>query len=123
MFAPPPKTNRTIFNSVNYQAQVEFYEELGMLFNKTILKNGLKTFTYIYDDFHFEIHEVKLGDSVTKNVELRFFVDEIEGYIEGIRRLKIQIIKNLWNSGTHQHILLKDKDGNLIELMTKNKIT
>jgi len=119
MFAPPPKANRIILNSVNFKVQVEFYEELGMLFNEAILKNGLKTFTYIYDDFHFEIHEVKLEDNASKNVELRFLIDEIEGYLEGIRQLNIQIIKNVWNSKNHQHILLKDIDGNLIELMTK----
>ena len=98
---------------------VEFYSELGMLFNESILENGLKAFTYIYDDFQFEIHEVKLESDTSKNLELRFLIDEIEGYLEDFKRLNIQIIKNLWYSKNHQHILLKDIDGNLIELMTK----
>lgn len=119
MFAPPPKMTRIILNSKKCKAQIEFYEKIGMLFHKEIFENGLKKFTYIYDDFQFEIREVRDDNEVSKNLELRFLIDDIEVYLEGVRQIGIQIIKDIWITENHKHIQLKDLDNNKIELMTK----
>lgn len=118
MFAPPPKTIRIIINSINSENLINFYSDLGMLFNEKNLENGRKCYTYIYDDFYFEIREVTNEMKTTKNLELRFLIDEIEGYLEGIKEKGINIVKNLWTTENHQHIILKDPNDNIIELMT-----
>lgn len=119
MFAPPPKTIRIVINSINSKDLANFYSDLGMLFNEKSLENGNKCYTYIYDDFYFEIREVLNENEITKNLELRFFIDEIEGYIEVIEKFGLEIIKNPWTTENYQHILLKDPNDNIIELVTK----
>ena len=118
MFAPPPKTTRIIINSMNCEKLSKFYSDLGMLFFENKNVDGRKHYTYIYNDFYFEIREVINEYEITRNIELRFFIDEIEGYLEDIRKFGLEIIKDLWITENHQHILLKDPNDNIIELMT-----
>lgn len=119
MFAPPPMMNKLTINSMNCEKLIDFYCELGILFNTEIKAENEKSYTYINDDFIFEIKEVDNINEVTKNVKIRFLIDEIDGYIEGLKEMGIRIIKESWRTESYQHIQLNDPDGNLIELMTK----
>ena len=120
MFAAPPKITKITLNSVNSKILTEFYSELGMLFNEDISEDGLKIFTYIYDDFFFEIREVEDKNMTSNNLELRFLIDEIEGYRENIKQMDIEVVNDIWETENHQHILLRDPDNNLVELITEN---
>ena len=119
MYAPPPEANCIKIYSYHCKNQIDFYDKLGMLFTKTTTEDGRMCHTYIYDDFHFVIQEVSSELEASRNLELRFFIDEIEGYLPGLREMGIEIIKPLWATETHQHIILKDPNGHLVELMTQ----
>ncbi len=119
MFAPPPKMNKVTINSMNCEKLIEFYSDLGMLFNTEIKDGDRKHYAYIYDYLTFEIREVNSENEITKNITLRFLIDEIDGYVEGLKEMGIKIVKDSWTTETHQHIYLNDPDGNLIELMTE----
>ena len=119
MFSPPPKLNITAICSNNCDKLINFYSDIGMLFNSELKDNGKKYYSYIYNDLRFEIHEVDTLEEVTRNLKLRFLIDEIEGYLVDFAKHNIKIIKEPWATKTHQHILLNDPDGNLIELITE----
>ena len=119
MFAAPPKINRVTLNSMNCEKLTEFYSDLGMLFNTEIKDENRKHYTYVYDDLIFEIREVNNENEATKNIIIRFLIDEIDGYIEELQEMGIKIVKESWTTETHKHIFLNDPDGNLIELMTE----
>ena len=119
MFAPPPKMNLISINSNNCKDQLAFYRELGVLFKTGFNEGERKCYTYTYGDFIFEINEVRTAAKATKNITISFLIDEIDGYLEGLRNLGISIINDSWKTKTHQNIQLIDPDGNLIILMTK----
>lgn len=118
MYAPPPRINKVVLKSMNCEKLVEFYFELGMLFHKETNENNRMIYTYVYGDIIFEICEVDNEKETTKNSSLRFVIDEIDGYIDGLKEMGIKIIKDSWTTETHQHILINDPDRNIIELMT-----
>ena len=78
MYAPPPEANCIKIYSYHCKNQIDFYDKLGMLFTKTTTEDGRMCHTYIYDDFHFVIQEVSSELEASRNLELRFFIDEIE---------------------------------------------
>lgn len=114
MFAPPPKMNKISLYSKDSKNLKNFYSEFGMLFNKRdYITNDKQVICYQYvnDNFIFEIIQ---SNKSTNNVSLCFLIDEIDGYLENI-----DILKNKWVTETHSHIIVKDPDGNSIELMTE----
>lgn len=121
MFAPPPKATRVTIKSTNCNDQIDFYSHLGILFDKDLIEGERRCYTYVYGDFHFEIQEVTNESEASKNLELRFFTDDIQAYLDGLKEMGIQTVKNLWTTKDHQHIQLKDPDGNLVELVTVKK--
>jgi len=114
MFAPPPRLNKVTIKSMNCEKLVEFYFELGIMFHEETDEDDNKIYTYGYGDSIFEIYEVNNENETTKNSTLRFLIDEIDGYIEGLKQKGIRIIKDSWTTETHQHIIINDPDGNLI---------
>ena len=121
MFAPPPKLVRLVLYSMDCEKLVEFYFCLGMLFYEKADESDSKSFTYIHGGCHFEIHEVLNESEASRNMSFCLLIDEIDGYLDDIRKLGGKVIKDSWFTETHQHIQLEDPDGNLLELMTEKR--
>jgi predicted enzyme related to lactoylglutathione lyase len=119
MYAAPPKVNTVTINSMNCEQLIEFYFELGILFKTEIIDGTIKYYSYVYEEFTFEIREVTNSEEITKNITLQFQIDEIDGYIDDLKKMGIKIVKDPWKTETHQYIHLNDPDGNLIVLMTE----
>lgn len=92
-----------------------------MIFNHSVNTNKKNHFVYTNNEFSFEIIEVENKSMASKNLKLQFIIDEIDGYINDIINDGGQIIKNLWTTKSHKHIIIKDPGGNIIELITKNQ--
>lgn len=119
MFAPPPQMTMVTVYSSRPALLAAFYEELGMLFNKEVdALSKLVYYDYIYVPFTFRIAEARGADECSRNVSLRFLIDEIEGYIPDIINAKGTVEGEIWVKDGYQHLMVKDPDGNSIELMT-----
>lgn len=118
MFSPPPVINKISICTTRCKELINFYSELGMSFHLIDSNKKNNCYNYINDEFTFEINEVKNESDATKNIMFKFLIDDINGYIEDIVYNGGQIIKDLWETQAHQHLLIKDPDNNLIELIT-----
>ena len=122
MFAPPPKMNRVRIHSINAKELSDFYSDLGMLFFKEveiINESRIIKYSYQYEDLTLEIRQTNDEKNCSKNLDLLFLIDTIDGYLKDFEKHKIEIIKDSWFTETHQHIIIKDIEGNLTELMTE----
>lgn len=118
MFAPPPKLINITIYSLNADVMFDFYEELGMLFSDHRNRERSRG-KYIYNDLAFEIIKVDNKEKQTRNLKLKFFIDEIKGYLEYLEKYDSEIIKAFWETENSEHIIISDPDGNHVELESK----
>jgi predicted enzyme related to lactoylglutathione lyase len=125
MFAPPPQVITITICSVNTERLLDFYREIGVLFNTEHNGNGQKLYSYVWSythynfEFRFEIYAVENSEKASKNIKLTFFTDEIDEYIEGLIKEGGKMLKGPWNTQQYRHVLFADPDGNCIEFITR----
>lgn len=118
MFAPPPEINVISIFSNRCQELVEFYFDIGMLFFPYVNDNGQKCYSYKNDQLIFEIIEVEKLSDATKNIKIRFHIDDVKGYIEDIKIRGFKIIKDFSETDLSANLIFKDFADNSIELIT-----
>lgn len=124
MFAPPPKMTMVIVYSTHPELLVAFYEGSGMLFNKEIDEHSkLAYYDYLYVPFTFRIAEVRTPEECSRNLSIRFLIDEIEGYVPNIINAKGSVHGSIWVEDGCKHLMIKDPDGNSVDLMTAYRIS
>ena len=118
MFSPPPELITITIHSTNANIMVDFYEELGMLLAKHKDNKNLEK-SYVFNNLSIEIIPVQSDAEQTSNLRLKFYIDEITGYLECLEKYGCRIIEPLWETELTQHIVISDPNINLIELETK----
>ncbi len=118
MFAPPPQLLTTTITSTKSKILLEFYEDLGMLFNESTDNFGNINYTYIFDKTEFQIQATKDIKKATTNLRLKFLIDEIDDYLNDIESKGGRILKESWSDSHYQYIIIADPDGNTVELIT-----
>lgn len=116
MFATPPKITSIVLRTINLSMMEDFYSSIGIGFNKGIQENGLEKLCYVNNNFKFELVEVKTETEGSKNVEFDILIDEIDGYIEDIEVLGLDVLRKPWNDGSGRHIVFKDPDLHTVTL-------
>ena len=118
MFAPPPELISITIYSKNASTMFDFYEEFGMSFSD--YKDGERhREEYKNGNLSFKIIAIEDESKQTKNLKLKFFIDEIKGYLEYLDKYNCEIIEPLWVTEESEHIIISDPDGNFLELESK----
>ncbi len=118
MFAPPPELISITIYSKNASIMFDLYEEFLMSFSdykdgerrREVCNNG---------NLSFKIIAIEDESQQTKNLKLKFFIDEIKGYLEYLDKYNCEIIEPLWETEESEHIIISDPDGNYLELESK----
>ncbi|MFD2907397.1 VOC family protein [Flavobacterium ardleyense] len=118
MFAPPPELISITIYSKNASTMLDFYEEFGMSFSE-YNDDGQIRKKYKNGNFSFEIIPIDDEAKQTKNLKLKFRIDEIKGYLEYLEKYKCEIITPLWETKESEHIVISDPDKNHVELETR----
>ena len=96
----------------------DFYEEFGMSFSE--YRDGKRhRKEYKNGNLSFKIIQTEDESKQTKNLKLKFYIDEIKGYLEYLDKYDCEIIKPFWETEKSEHIIISDPDKNHIELETK----
>ena len=118
MFAPPPQVSSISLAVENLQNSLDFYLDLGIVFDKEIQSDYTRC-TYNNNGFLFIIHQAKSPREVTTNLSLKFFIDDIDGYLPDIENAGLVILKNPWDSSEGRHMIYQDFENNIVELICK----
>ncbi len=120
MFAPPPELVSITIYSKNATTMFNFYEEFGMSFSDYKDGEGRKE-EFKNGNLSFKIIATEDEKKQTKNLRLKFFIDEINGYLEYLDKYNCEIIEPFWETEESEHIVISDPDGNYLELESKKK--
>ena len=118
IFAPPPQVFGITLAVEDIKKSLNFYIDFGISFNED---NQLNYTRYIYDNdgFLFILKQANSPREVTINVTLKFFIDEIDGYVSDIEEAGLVIIKSPWDSSEGRHLTFENFEGNTVELTCK----
>ena len=118
MFATPPELISITIYSKNSSTMFDFYEEFGMSFSD--YKDGERDRkVYKSGNLSFKIIAIEEESQQTKNLKLKFIIDEIKGYLQHLDKYNCEIIEPLWETEESEHIIISDPDGNYLELESK----
>lgn len=120
MFAPPPKLFHISLASERIEELLNFYILIGICFHEETNEQGIKTYTYTNDFFSLQLRETLSHELPTSNLNLKFYIDDVDAYEEDLREIDIFIVKKPWSTEIGRHMIIKDYDGHTIELITKN---
>lgn len=117
MYAAPPVANLLVIRSPDIDRAVTFYEQMGMLFAKHSHGKGPRHYASDICGFVFEIYPQRDADDTTTNIRLGFRVDDVDGIVDLLREIDVDLVAGPVDSGWGRRAVVKDFDGHVIELL------
>ncbi|MGL6074813.1 MAG: VOC family protein [Fimbriiglobus sp.] len=118
MFAAPPMANLLVIRSPDIHRATRFYRELGLLITLHRHGNGPEHYASSVNGFVFEIYPLTSRDHPTTSVRLGFNVDSVDGIVEMLRAIQVEIISEPHDSEWGRRAVVRDFDGHTVELLT-----
>ncbi|MCJ8007339.1 VOC family protein [Lederbergia wuyishanensis] len=107
--------NLVVIKSKNLEESVAFYKKLGLLFQKEQHGNGPEHYACELGQIVFEIFPATHHHN--KNIRLGFSIKHIESVIATLKLIGAEIVTEPKASPWGKRAVVKDPDGNSIELI------
>ena len=118
MYAAPPINNLLVLRSPDIDRAAEFYRQLGLLFTKHSHGSGPEHYSSSVCGFVFEIYPSRDENDVTNNTRIGFSVDSVDGCLELLEKLNVDVVSPAKDSEWGRRAVVRDLDGHTVELVT-----
>ena len=118
MYAEPPINNLLVLRSPDIGRAAEFYRQLGLLFTKHSHGSGPEHYSSNVCGFVFEIYPSRDENDVTYNTRIGFSVDSVDGCLELLEKLNVDVVSPAKDSEWGRRAVVRDLDGHTVELVT-----
>lgn len=112
-----PILNLVVIRSRNMDRAVQFYETLGLVFEKHAHGNGPEHYAAETGGAVFEIYPEKSAGATTA-VRLGFRVNDVDDTVQKIQELGLPVTLSPVDSQWGRRAVVQDFDGHKIELLT-----
>ena len=120
MIHSTPKVNLLVLRVTDLEKSEDFYQKLGMSFNKHSHGDGPVHLSYENDGFVFELYPLKDGAQPTISTRIGFQVDDVDQYIKTCEEDGIDIVSYPKETEWGRRTVIKDPDGHVIELVSES---
>lgn len=117
MNAARPIPNLLVIRSPNIERAVTFYESIGIRFERHSHGKGPEHYASETNGFVFEIYP-QSDEVATTSTRLGFSVDSVDGCLELLRKLDVDIVSPAKDSPWGRRAVVRDLDGHTVELVT-----
>jgi predicted enzyme related to lactoylglutathione lyase len=114
---PPPQLNLLVILSTDIHRAVSFYKLLGLEFTLHSHGSGPAHYASITQQYVFEIYPEANGTVSTTDVRLGFLIREIDALVDSLRKASATVISEPRVSEWGRRAVLRDFDGNTVELL------
>ncbi|MGE9268269.1 MAG: VOC family protein [Verrucomicrobiales bacterium] len=112
----PPVVNLLVIRSKDIDRAVTFYEVIGFVFQKHSHGSGPEHYASEKDGFVFEIYPLSPKQEPTIWTRLGFSVDDVDGLVDKLVGLGINIVSHPTDSEWGRRAVVKDIDGHTCEI-------
>lgn len=113
---PSVLLNLLVIRVIDIDQAVNFYEQLGLRFDKQQHGNGPQHYSADLGTTVFEIYPYKEESKTTDGVRLGFIVESLPVVMERLKALDITIISSPQRRDFGQFAVVEDFDGHKVEL-------
>ncbi|MBS4196514.1 VOC family protein [Lederbergia citri] len=110
--------NLIVIKSTNLEESVAFYEELGLQFQKEQHGNGPEHYACELDHLVFEIYPAA---QQVNEIRIGFNIENMESVVASLKLRSTKIITEPSVSPWGKRAVVKDPDGNSVELLETDK--
>ncbi|MBS4201367.1 VOC family protein [Bacillus sp. FJAT-49732] len=109
--------NLVVIKSKNLEESVAFYKELGLQFQKEQHGNGPEHYACELDNLVFEIYPATQHHN--EKIRIGFSIEHMENVIASFKSRGTEIVTEPTVSPWGERAVVKDPDGNSVELLEK----
>ena len=114
-----PRLNLVVLRCTDIDAAAEFYEQLGLVFEKHAHGSGPEHYASEHDGSVFELYPASEKSPVTKSARIGFVVDDVDACFASVAAGKGTAASPPADSPWGRRAVVRDLDGHFIELTSQ----
>ena len=114
----PPAANLLVIRSDDIHQAVEFYQAMGMEFERHAHGSGPEHYASESAGFVFEIYPKKNENDDTRRTRIGFRVGDVDGVVSRLKQAQATVVTEPVDTQWGRRAVVRDFDGHTVELVT-----
>jgi predicted enzyme related to lactoylglutathione lyase len=121
MNSPAPQLNLVVLRSPDIERAVKFYQQIGLMLTRHSHGKGPEHYASEINGMVFEIYSATEKSRPTLGTRIGFIVDSVNQLIPLLEEIGAEILTPPTDSEWGRRAVVKDLDGHVVELITRNQ--